>query len=282
MSNTQRVALLTLLAVASFACRANDWDDDDCRFTAKRNAALDVAGARRIEVIARAGDLSVTGRSGATRVEASGRACASEAKALEYVQIEATRDGDALIVKVLTPDSKMFERTSGSVYASLDLEVTLPDTLPVRVMDSSGDAEVRQIASGDVTDSSGDLRIRDVAGNLKVVDSSGELTIRNVGGDIVLNDSSGDVTVDEVKGGVEVAVDSSGDLIIDRIGRDVHIVQDSSGEIRIADVGGSVKIDSDSSGDVDVRRVKGGFTLGSKGSGEVRQAEVQGAVNIDH
>lgn len=276
MSKAMQLVLIGLVALVTHQpCLA-----EDCKFTSQRDAALEVAGAKRLEITARAGDLVVEGRAGASRVEASGLACASSQALLDGIVIDARREGDVLHVDVRMPDREQFER-NGSYYTTLDLRVSLPETLPVTVLDSSGEAEITRVASAKVTDSSGDLRIRDVTGDLQVSDSSGELTIRNVGGNVHLNDSSGDVTVDQVRGAVDVESDSSGDLHIARVTRDVRIQQDGSGGIRIADVDGSVVIGSDGSGDVDVRRVKGGFELGRKGSGDVRQADVQGVVKID-
>jgi hypothetical protein len=279
MSKAMQLVLVFLVVeVFSLTCRADD--DYDCKFAAQRSAAMDVAGARAIDIRARAGSLTVDGTKGATRVEAGGRACASAQQVLDGIKIDARRENDVLRIEVVMPERAQFEGL-GSVYASLDLRVSVPDNLPISVTDSSGDAEISRIASGDVTDSSGELRIHDVTGDLKVRDSSGDLVVRNVGGNVRLNDSSGDVRLDGIQGGVEVDVDSSGDLDIERVTRDVHVAQDSSGEIHIADVGGSVSIDSDGSGDVEIRRVKGSFTLGNKGSGEVRQADVSGPVNIE-
>jgi hypothetical protein len=271
-----QLALILIAAAATSTVKANE-----CEHSAERKGQLELAGARTIQVKARAGSLTITGEKTGS-VVASGMACASSEELLAKIQLQARRDGDTLLVEAIMPDRDAVADASwfGSNYASLDLTIRVPDNVPLVVTDSSGDTEITRVASLAITDSSGDLRIREVPGNVKVRDSSGEISLRNIGGDLELQDSSGDVRVSDVSGQVEVAVDSSGDLDIERVKRDVVVVQDSSGSIMIADVDGSVRIDHDGSGDIDVRRVKGKFTVGSKGSGDVREADIGGGVDI--
>lgn len=252
---------------------------DDCKFTAERTGQQAVAGAKRIAITARAGDLTINGRKGATQVAAKGKACASDQKLLDLIRIELRLDGEVLHVDTLMPNVEA-DDAPRNAQAWLDLELEVPDNLPIELIDSSGDAEIDAIASLDMTDSSGDLRISRVSGDLDVRDSSGDLWIDEVGQNVRLRDSSGDVSVEDVHGDVQVEADGSGELKFARIDRNVTVERDGSGDIRISKVKGNARIDSDGSGDVDVRDVVGSFTLGGKGSGEVHVAEVKGAVTI--
>jgi hypothetical protein len=252
---------------------------DECKFTAERSAALAAAGAKRIDITARAGDLRISGQKGATQVEARGKACASDQDLLNAIQIQLRLDGDVLRVIVVMPDISA-DDAPRNASASLDLVVDVPDNLPVTLLDSSGEAEITGVASLNVTDSSGDLRVTRIAGDLDVRDSSGEVWIDEVGNNVTLRDSSGDVRVRNVNGDVRVEADGSGNLELIRVGRSVTVDQDGSGDIRIGDVKGNARIESDGSGDIDVSGIGGSFTLGGKGSGDVHVAEVKGAVNI--
>lgn len=272
-------ALQLLLAVALWLTGCYATIADECKVTAERSAQLAVAGAKRIEITARAGDLRIDGARDATHVKASGKACASEQKLLDLIQLELRLDGEVLHVDVRMPDIDALD-VVGSAYATLDLAISLPDLLPLVILDSSGDTEISGVASTNMTDSSGDLRIRAVTGDVVVRDSSGDLWVEQVSGNLSLLDSSGEIDVADVRSDVLVEVDSSGSIELERVGRNVRIQQDSSGDIEIADVQGSVQIDSDGSGSVDVRGVGGAFTLGSKGSGDVRVAEVKGSVVV--
>ena len=273
MSRLLQIAIIGLAALAtSLMARA-----DDCEFTADRTATIDTAGAKRIDISARAGELFIEGAKGGP-VEARGRACASEQEYIDQIKLESRREGDTVYLEVRMPDTEKHSGW-GSNYATLDLRVTVPDSIPLRVTDSSGEAEVRNVKALNMTDSSGELRITNVPGDIEVRDSSGELWIRNVGS-LRLSDSSGDVEIEGVEGDVKIDVDSSGSLEIENVKGKVQIDQDSSGDIRIVDVGGDVRIDSDSSGSVDVRRVGGAFALGTKGSGSIQVADVKGTVTV--
>ncbi|HJS21834.1 MAG TPA: DUF4097 family beta strand repeat-containing protein [Steroidobacteraceae bacterium] len=275
MSKALQLLLAASLALAgchvSFA--------SDCKVTAERSGQHAVAGAKRIAITARAGDLEVQGRKGATQVNARGKACASEQRLLDLIRIELRLEGDVLKVNALMPDITA-DDAPDDARATLDLTLEVPDHLPIEVVDSSGDAKIDSLAGLQMTDSSGDLRISRIAGEVDVRDSSGDLWIDEVGKNVRLQDSSGDVSVEDVHGDVEVEADGSGSLVFERVDRNVTVARDGSGDIRIANVKGDARIDSDGSGDVNVRDVAGSFSLGGKGSGEVNVAEVKGAVSI--
>lgn len=276
MSKFAQLLVIGLIAcVASAASRA-----DGCKYSAKREGAIDTAGAKRVQISTRAGSLALEGKSGATRVEASGLACASSEQFLEQIRIETKREGEVLYLDVRMPNLEGEPHEDDDRYATLDIRISVPDTLAVVATDSSGEARIRDLAALDMTDSSGELRISDIAGDVKVRDSSGDIAIRDVGGGVVLNDSSGNVVIDQVAKDVNVEVDSSGDLEIREVKGSVHIEQDSSGDIRVGDVTGGVEIESDSSGSVDVWRVGGAFNLGTKGSGDVQFADIKGPVSV--
>lgn len=267
------IALLALLPATAPA-----WGDE-CKLTAQRTAGIDTQGAEQIVIRAGAGDLSVKGKSGTTRIEARGRACTNKEELLDQIQLSVRREGNEILVETTLPQRNDGSWKWGSRYAYLDVELTLPSDLPVRAIDSSGDATFSGLASLEVEDSSGDLDIERIAGELVVGDSSGDIEIEGAGS-LRLRDSSGDVDVEDVRGNVLVVVDSSGDLHISRVGGNVDIEQDSSGSIRVEDVKGSVKVGSDGSGDIYANRVGGDFTVGSDSSGSVEHHAVSGNVSL--
>ncbi|HMN45465.1 MAG TPA: DUF4097 family beta strand repeat-containing protein [Povalibacter sp.] len=251
---------------------------DDCRHSAERSAVADAAGITKVVIGAGAGDLKVRGAPAASRIQASGHACASNDDLLAKIQIDSRREGDTLYLKTLMPDledgSFLF-----NAYARLDLSVQVPDTVAIELEDSSGDLELSRVKSAVVADSSGDIEIRDIAGDLDVSDSSGDIEIDRVAGNLRVKDSSGDMEIEEIQGQVEIPIDSSGDISITQAGS-VHIHQDSSGGIVIRRVNRDVRIDTDSSGDIDVAEVGGNFSVGADGSGSIRQAKVLGRVEL--
>src|SRR5215218_9337944 len=91
---------LVLLLVTEAACA---WDLN-CRFEAQRSASIDSTGATSIEVVGRAGALSLRPATSAI-VSGHGRACASNEEYLQQTQVHARREGDVIQLYVQTPDS---------------------------------------------------------------------------------------------------------------------------------------------------------------------------------
>jgi DUF4097 and DUF4098 domain-containing protein YvlB len=260
------------LVVSSLAAAAS-LGADDCKFNAERSAGMDRAGVSKVIVLAGAGDLDVTGSATAKRIEGHGKACASSQKLLDQTVITVTRNGSIVTLQTDMPE------LDNNGQAMIDLSVTLPSNLPVEVMDSSGDAEVKDVKSLAIQDSSGDVRISAVAELADVRDSSGDIAIHDTGS-VKLQDSSGDITVRDVKGDVEVTSDSSGGIEIRGVNGLVHILQDSSGDILVTQVKGNVTVDSDSSGSINVDNIGGDFTVTDDSSGGVKYKNVTGRVSV--
>jgi hypothetical protein len=249
--------LTAALALALIAVPAGAWDLD-CQHSAERELRLDTAGASRIEIAARAGDLDV--RAGtASQVTARGRACASSAEFLEQTQIRSVRDGGTLKVFVQVPDEM---KGIGLFYARLDLQVDVPAGVPVEVIDSSGDSTITGVQLTRLTDSSGDTTLRGITGDFEIHDSSGDLRIDNAVGKVTITDSSGDIVI--------------------RGAKDVVVRSDSSGDVDVARVAGSVLIENDSSGDIDVTDVGRDVAVLADTSGAVRVSGVKGTVSVPH
>ena len=241
---------LPSLALLAFATPAGAWDT--CEHRADRRASLDTAGVARVVINARAGDLEVKPASGTTLV-AAGPACASSAKLLEQTDIAARREGDTLRVDVLVPNNMV---GIGVFYATLDLTVNVPASLPIEITDSSGDVQAADVRVVKLTDSSGDVVLRQPRADVEIWDSSGDLRIENAAGQVQIRDSSGDIVIVGAKE-VVIPSDSSGDIAIQRVAGSVRIEQDSSGDIRVTDIGRDFHLLSDSSGEVKVSGVKG-------------------------
>lgn len=224
----------------------------DCRFTAERRGTLDLTGVERVEIAARAGDLEVRS-GGAGRLEASGRACASSQALLDDSRLHVRRNGNVAEIVVQLPEEM---KGVGIFYAWLDLEVTLPAGLPVRIVDSSGDMDLNDVHVTHVTDSSGDIVARGLTGDVEINDSSGDVRLNDTRGQVSISDSSGDIVIDGAQD-VIVPVDSSGDIDIRHVSGSVRIERDSSGDISISDVGRDAEVLADSSGEVRVERVQG-------------------------
>lgn len=232
----RRGSMLVIAFLLASPGTAAAWGSD-CKFTADRTASLDTRGVERVEIFARAGELTLKPAT-STMLSASGRACASNEKYLEQTQVKLRREGNVLQVQVQVPEDM---QGIGIFYASLDLNVALPATLPVEITDSSGDMTLEGVRVTRVLDSSGDILARGLAGDVEIEDSSGDISVLDQAGALRIADSSGDIVV---RGAREVLIprDSSGDIRIEQISGSVRIEQDSSGQVRVSSVQGAVKI----------------------------------------
>ncbi len=243
-----RLAAAVVLLALPFTALA--WDG--CKFSAERKGGIDTTGAERVEILARAGDLTVRPAPGSA-LGAAGRACASRQEFLDRTQLHVRRAGNVIQVHVQTPEDMS---GIGILYAYLDLQVVVPDGLPVGITDSSGDMSLDGVEIVRITDSSGDITARRLPADVEIDDSSGDVRVEDAAGAARVSDSSGDVVIRGAKS-VHVPRDSSGDLVIERVSADVRIDQDSSGDVFVTNVGGNLEFLADGSGQVRVTDVRG-------------------------
>jgi hypothetical protein len=228
-------------------------------YTAPRNAVVDAAGARSVEVEAGAGSLRMEGKAGLRQVQITGTARSSSQQFLTRIKLIAERRGDVVFIKADIPDT---DWDHGDDYsASLDLVIEVPQGINADVTDGSGDTEIMNVGSLEATDGSGSFSLRGATGSVRITDGSGDLTIENVGGDVRVSDGSGDINVRNVTGSFTVE-------------------SDGSGGIYATDVHGSVVVQHDGSGSIEVNKVGKDFTVESKGSGSIEYADVSGRVDI--
>ena len=230
-------------------------------YTAPRNASVDAAGARSVEVEAAAGELRVEGKEGLRQVQITGTARSSSQQLLSQIRLIAERRGDVIFIKAEMPDDSWRNNSFGDHTAILDLVIQVPKGIDADVTDGSGDVKIFDVGSLDATDGSGDFSVIGAAGTVRITDGSGDLRIENVGGDLRVSDGSGDINARNITGSFTVE-------------------SDGSGGIYATDVRGSVVVQSDGSGDVEASRVGKDFRVQSKGSGDINYTEVSGQVSI--
>jgi len=228
-------------------------------YTAPRNAVVDAAGAKTVEVDAAAGILRVEGKPGLRQVQVTGTARASSQGLLNQIKLIAERRGDLVFIKADMPENNGWGDDDWQV--GLDLVIQVPQGINADITDGSGDTKIFNVGSLEATDGSGDFSVDGAAGSVRITDGSGNLKIENVGGDVTVNDGSGDINVRSV----------SGSFVVE---------SDGSGGIYATDVKGSVIVEHDGSGSIDVSKVGKDFRVESKGSGAIDYSEVTGRVDI--
>ena len=250
-----RISLCAALVISTaLGCSLPSAAWNSCRFSEDRDVSLPVGDATGVEIIARAGKLDVTGRSGLDQVRVHGRACASSQKALDQIELETRRTGSEIVIEAKIPAGRLFSN------ATLDLEVELPETLALAITDSSGGVAIRNAGSVRLDDGSGGIVIERIAGEVYVEDGSGSVRIADVRGDVDLKDGSGSLSVTGIGGGVTI--------------------RDGSGDIEVEGVEGDVTVTEDGSGGISARRVGGDFVVEEDGSGHVRLDEIRGRVSV--
>ncbi len=214
-----------------------------CKHKGEREAIQPAAGVTTVEVFARAGELRIRGRSGATEVQARGEACADREDMLEVMGITMLELPDRLQVLVEMPDiSGETDPKWKDKLAVMDLWVDLPDSVNLIVHDSSGGLEISQVASLELTDSSGDIELRNVGAVTIQVDSAGEIYVDAADSVTIATDTSGDIRLYRIQGDVIVGTDSSGAIVVEDVGGKFIVENDTSGDIRYRGVAGTVSV----------------------------------------
>lgn len=212
---------------------------DQCRFTSDRSANF-TGAIKRVVISAEAGHLKVTG-SARGGVNATGRACASSEGILSRITLESRRELDTVYVTV-TIGERMSDMFSFKRYATLDLDVTVPNGAQVNVTDTSGDIELSDVAASSVVDQSGDLLVKNINGNLDISDETGDTRVSGVIGNVQMKDGAGNIDITDVRGNVTITQDGSGDIHVSEVGGDFVVKADSTGTILHDHVRGSVHI----------------------------------------
>jgi hypothetical protein len=205
--------------------------------------SVDAAGLSRMVIDAGAGSLIVTGVEGSTSitvvaivtVEARDETMARDTieRRLELT-LERSRD-EAILVSGF--------RSGRGAGATVDLEVSMPSDMALKVDDGSGSSVITDVR-GDIIidDGSGSIDIVNV-GSVKLEDGSGSVRIHGVSGDVYVNDGSGSIEVRGVGGSVTID-DGSGSIDVEDVEQNLIIENDGSGRLTYNDVRGIVERDT--------------------------------------
>jgi hypothetical protein len=229
----------------------------DCKFEKNIDQTLDLGTSEELSILAAAGDLEVTGVKDSKVATIKGRVCVSKEEWLDESRVE-TQGGSRAEIIVELPDTDGGWSLTGQRYAYLDLELEVPDDIPLNIKDSSGDIEISGTGELSLQDSSGDIEIEDIQGAVTLSDSSGDIVLRDIEGDVTIeSDSSGDIRGKDIEGTVLVKRDSSGNIRFSDVSEDFIVERDSSGDITANTVGGDFKVLKDGSGEIHSSNISG-------------------------
>ncbi|MGK2934134.1 MAG: hypothetical protein ACSLFE_02680 [Gemmatimonadaceae bacterium] len=245
----------TLLLVAAPSAMAQSYEQ--CRHEAQRTANVDAAGASLLTVTAGAGSLRIEGKAGLDRVVIRGRACASDARLLEEIELRADRRGSDVVVEAISRVEGW--SLTGMRYASLDLVIEVPARMAAEITDGSGSIDISNLGAVSITDGSGEIIGNDLHGNVQIKDGSGAIKLTNLAGAVTIHDGSGSIELRDIGGLIDIT--------------------DGSGEIDVRTARSSIRI-SDGSGGIEVADVDGDFTVTRARSGGIGYSNVKGRVDI--
>lgn len=228
-----------------------------CKYSNEITRDINAVDLQILKVVAGAGELEVKGNNSNT-IKIQARLCSNDKDTLSDLNVGDVIDGNTITINTEFPESSSW----GSDHqSSIDLMLSVPKEMILDIKDSSGSAEIKNVASLKIIDSSGELEIEDIAGDVVALDSSGSLRIENVGGSVTVTDSSGDIEIRSIAKDLTVNVDSSGDIEAREVNGNVLIKVDSSGSISVKDVAGDFTVGKDSSGGIKHDNVTGKISL---------------------
>ena len=122
----------------------------------------------------------------------------------------------------------------------VDVEVTLPPTLEVRINDGSGSIDVANfVADVSIDDGSGSIDVNSV-GNLVIDDGSGSIDVMDASGNVDIRDGSGGISVERVGGTVTID-DGSGGIRVRAVEQDLIIIDAGSGNVSYSEIQGRIE-----------------------------------------
>jgi hypothetical protein len=240
--NSKEPVMRGFIVMAMFAVSLAQADLRD--YTEVRDLVLDTAGLAEFVIDAGAGSLVVTGVDGAAAIAVTATIIVEdkndeEAQKLiaKRLDLKLERDGDRAKL-----ESGFNEGLRWNSNARIDLEVSMPAGIALRVDDGSGSTIIRDVA-GDVhvDDGSGSLDVTN-AGSVVVDDGSGSIKIIAAAGDVYVDDGSGTIEIRGVGGSVTID-DGSGTIRVDDVEQDLIIKDSGSGGLTYTNVRGSVEGD---------------------------------------
>lgn len=264
---------ILLLAALPFGASAKR----PCEHAEARDLKVDLAGVKTVVFEIGAQELVLVANKGAP-VSVNAKACASDTAFMPQLTLTQERAGDKLVVRAQRDTQVGWN--SDKRYAYLQVQASLPDTVPVQVKVGSGDAAVSGVASLSLDVGSGDAEASHVRGMVYADVGSGDIELDDIGGLTVISIGSGDLVARNVRGASRIGSVGSGDLGISGTGGAVELGSIGSGDAELTDIGGDILVDRIGSGDLGVERSRGGLKVAKIGSGSVNHHAVAGSVDL--
>ena len=229
------IAMFVIVAAAATAA-ADDYIET-------RDLDLNVEGLDLLVINAGAGGLDVRGVAGQDSIVVRATIVipdADEDDGRDVIERELKLDLQASGRKAtLVSDFRKSFWGFGS-NGRVDIEVSMPPTLELRIKDGSGSIDVANVtADVAIDDGSGSIDVNSV-GNLIIDDGSGSIDVADASGDVEISDGSGSISVERVGGSVTID-DGSGGIRVHAVEQDLIIIDAGSGSVNYTEIRGRVE-----------------------------------------
>ena len=188
------------------------------------------------------------------------------------MQLEVT-SGAVVRVRINTPQ---WSRRNGEVGFAVDLNVQVPERMPLSVTNRFGETLVRGMRSPvTMNNGNGRLVVEDGEGSYNLRNRFGTIEVRRITGDLVVTGDNGQVSAESVSGTV-TAHSRFGSIVLTDIGQ--ARIEGLNGPVVIRDARGGVTVTANF-GQVLVERIGGPLTIAA-GNGNVTALGVNGPADI--
>ena len=200
---------------------------------------------------------------------------------LDRVQVEISEGANGLLIRTRKPATLS--------TASVQLEITVPDSTQLDLHTGAGNTEVRGLRSDVKVDTgAGDVTVADLTGDLDAHTGSGSVTIDGVSGRIQADTGSGSVRISNVAGDLDAHTGSGSMEVREATGRvrmdsgsgSLTYEGDPEGECRFETGSGSItlRMPADLNMEVDLETGSGTITTDFAVEGQTRKDEVRGSI----
>lgn len=216
----------TVTTLAAVICAACSFSSPTLQETRELQTMIPDGG--HFEIDAGAGSLTLKGDAASDTIQVRA----------EIYQVSANNDY-TLTLELNDDNRARLVADAGSSFGGgsdrIDLSITVPARIEVRIEDGSGSMHVESLIGDlDIEDGSGSIRVSDIQGNIVVEDGSGSIVVTGVSGNVSIEDGSGSISVVETGGKVSVS-DGSGSIDIDGA-EEFELIEDGSGSVNTRNI----------------------------------------------
>ncbi|HEY1435231.1 MAG TPA: hypothetical protein VGG65_07635 [Thermoanaerobaculia bacterium] len=213
----------------------------------------------------------------------------------EGITITVEDTGSAIFVRTKYPEKQWHFIGNGSVSYSVDIDVTMPETMALSARNKFGNVDVVNLkAPAVLVNANGQLSLSDGRGRQRLENAFGSITVNRNAGEVEISGSNGAVVATDVDGplsvrnrfgavqvrkakGPVVVNASNGDVLVEEVSGTASLTG-SFGRIEARDVGGAVEV-RNANGAVRVRDVKSSVNLKTS-FGEVDASGIPGDATV--